>query len=382
MVSSTPSISVVIPVYNEADNIPPLIERLVLTLASMTDQWEIIFVNDGSTDQTQSVLEAYANLEPRVKLIEFRRNYGQTAALAAGIELATKELVVTLDGDLQNDPADIPAMVAELRRGGYDVVHGWRRQRQDGLLLRKLPSRVANWLIARVTKVAVHDLGCALRVMRREIAQELELYGQMHRFIPILAHWRGARSTELITHHYPRRFGRSKYGLERTIGVLLDLLTVKFILDYFSSPMRLFGRLALACMAVGILAALATLAMKVFQSVDMTGNPLLLLAVFSVMVAVQLLSLGFLGELCVRIYYAASEHRNFAIRRLVNFPHSIKVPRVSVDSQLAELPAPTGPSAGPSLRPQRQGADRALRVTSEADAMSTDAAATPATEAA
>lgn len=316
---ANPSISCVVPIFNEEQNIGPLLERLVPVLASLTTDWEIIVVNDGSTDQTQRILEEYAKADCRIRILQLRRNYGQTAALAAGIQRATKDVIVTLDGDLQNDPADIPRMVEELLRGDYDVVHGWRRHRQDAFLLRNLPSRIANWLIRRVTRVPVHDLGCALRVMRREVAQELELYGEMHRFVAVLAHWRGARATELITRHYPRRFGRSKYGLKRTVGVLLDLLTVKFIVDYFSSPMRLFGRLGLGCLFLGFLALCATIAMKVFEGLDMTGNPLLLLGVFSAMVSVQLFSLGLLGELCVRIYYLIERRGSVGIRRAINF---------------------------------------------------------------
>lgn len=318
MSGKAPSISAVIPLYNEEENVPPLIERLVPVLSSLTDNWEIILVNDGSTDGTQAVLEKYAQEDPRIRVIELRGNYGQTAALAAGIHHATKDLVVTLDGDLQNDPADIPQMVGKLLQGNYDVVHGWRRHRRDSFLLRNLPSRVANWLIRRVTRVPVHDLGCALRVMRREIAQELELCGQMHRFIAVLAHWRGARSTEITTHHNPRRFGKSKYGLERTIGVFLDLLTVKFILDYFSSPMRFFGRLGLGCTLIGLLAGAAALSMKILQGVDMTGNPLLLLSVFSFMIGVQFMSLGLLAELCVRVYYTSKGGVTFPIRKCIN----------------------------------------------------------------
>lgn len=345
MKAPEPDLSVVIPVYNEEHNIAPLIERLVLVLASMTDDWEIIFVNDGSSDGTQTVLETFARIEPRIRVIQFRRNYGQTAALAAGIARACKSLVATLDGDLQNDPADLPRMVAELLQGDFDVVHGWRQNRQDHALLRKFPSRVANWLIARVTGLSVHDLGCALRVMRREIAQELELYGEMHRFIPILVHSRGAKSTELVTHHHPRRFGQSKYGLERTFGVLLDLLTVKFLLDYFSSPMRFFGRLALACFGLGVLSLVGTIGMKVLRAVDMTGNPLLLLAVFSTLVGVQLLSLGILGELCIRIYYAAGTRPNFAVRKLVNFDEERSVKTSAAEDRLVELlPHPHFPS--------------------------------------
>ena len=313
-----PSVSVVIPLYNEEENVPVLLERLVPVLGSLTDDWEIILVNDGSTDRTQTVLEQYAQEEPRIRVIELRRNYGQTAALAAGIHHASKELVVTLDGDLQNDPADIPRMVDELLRGNYDVVHGWRRHRQDSFLLRSLPSRIANWLIRKVTRVPVHDLGCSLRVMRKEIAQELELCGQMHRFVAVLAHWRGARSTEIITRHHPRRFGQSKYGLERTIGVFLDLLTVKFILDYFSSPMRFFGRVGIGCILVGLLAGVGTLTMKIVQAVDMTGNPLLLLSVFSFMIGIQFMSLGLLAELCVRVYCTSKGGVIFPIRKCIN----------------------------------------------------------------
>ncbi|MCS7237297.1 MAG: glycosyltransferase family 2 protein [Thermoguttaceae bacterium] len=349
-------LSVVIPVYNEEQNIAPLTERLVLVLASMTDDWEVIFVNDGSADGTQAVLESYAQLEPRIKVIQFRRNYGQTAALAAGIQSASKDLVATLDGDLQNDPADLPRMVAELLSGGYDIVHGWRRNRQDPTLLRKLPSRIANRLITHVTRVPVHDLGCALRVMRREIAQELELYGQMHRFIPILAHWKGARSTEIVTHHHPRRFGRSKYGLERTLGVLLDLLTVKFIVDYLSSPMRFFGRIALVCFAVGILAAFATVGMKLLDGVDMTGNPLLLLAALSAMVGVQFISLGVLGELCIRIYYAAGARSSFAIRKFINFEEQL-CPAAPRAVYLATEPVLSRQSPAAAFAPGKQAED-------------------------
>jgi glycosyltransferase involved in cell wall biosynthesis len=317
-----PGISAVIPLYNEEENVPLLLERLVPVLGSLTDDWEIILVNDGSTDRTQRVLEQYAVEEPRIRVIELRRNYGQTAALAAGIHHASKELVVTLDGDLQNDPADIPRMVDELLRGKYDVVHGWRRHRQDSFLLRSLPSRIANWLIRKVTQVPVHDLGCSLRVMRREIAQELELCGQMHRFVAVLAHWRGARSTEIITRHHPRRFGQSKYGLKRTIGVFLDLLTVKFILDYFSSPMRFFGRVGIGCILVSLLAGVGTLSMKIVQAVDMTGNPLLLLSVFSFMIGIQFMSLGLLAELCVRVYYTSKGGEIFPIRKCINLPEA------------------------------------------------------------
>jgi glycosyltransferase involved in cell wall biosynthesis len=234
----------------------------------------------------------------------------------AGLQLAEGEIIVTLDGDLQNDPADIPMMVAKIEEG-YDLVHGWRKNRQDAWH-RKLPSRIANWLIARSCRFPIHDLGCTLKAIRREIAQELELYGEMHRFIPILAHQRGARCVEVVTRHHPRRFGRTKYGLSRTVRVLLDLITVKYMLDYFASPMKLFGRIGLTCGALGLLAGLTTLGMKLAAGIDMTGNPLMLLTVLSLIGSIQFLSLGLLGEVNARIYYAAQPKQNYAVRRVVS----------------------------------------------------------------
>jgi hypothetical protein len=201
---------------------------------------------------------------------------------------------------------------------GFDLVHGWRQDRHDTLLTRKIPSRLANWLISRTTGFPIHDLGCTLKAIRREIAVELELYGEMHRFIPILAHQRGARCVEMVVRHHPRRFGRTKYGLSRTVRVLLDLLTVKYMLDYFASPMKLLGRFGLACLLVSLLAGVATVAMK-FGGVDMTGNPLMLLAVLGAIAAIQFFSLGLLGEVNARIYYASQPKQNYAIRELVNF---------------------------------------------------------------
>jgi glycosyltransferase involved in cell wall biosynthesis len=237
--------------------------------------------------------------------------------MQAGIEHSRGEAIVTLDGDLQNDPLDIPTLVQKLDEG-YDLVHGWRKQRQDTLVTRKIPSRIANWLIARVTRFPIHDLGCTLKAIRREIAVELELYGEMHRFIPILAHQRGARCVEVVTRHHPRRFGQTKYGLSRTVRVVLDLLTVKYMLDYFASPMKLFGRFGLACLAVALAAGMATIGMKLAAGSDMTGNPLMLLAVLGTMAAIQFFSLGLLGEVSARIYYSAAGRRNYAIRELVN----------------------------------------------------------------
>jgi glycosyltransferase involved in cell wall biosynthesis len=319
------SVSLVIPMYNERDNVQPLYDQLAAVRSKIPDPVEIIFVDDGSRDGTAERLDALAVRDADVKIVRFRRNYGQTAAMQAGIDHASHAVIVTLDGDLQNEPDDIPTMIARLGEG-YDLVHGWRKHRQDALVNRKLPSRLANWLISKTTGFPIHDLGCTLKVMRREIAQELELYGEMHRFIPILAHARGARCLEVPVRHHARRFGQTKYGISRTIRVVLDLITVKYMLDYFASPMKLFGRFGLAGIAVGLIAGVATVAMKLWGDVDMTGNPLLLMTVLSSMLGVQFLSLGLLGEVNARIYFATQANRSYAVRELVNFHSPILLP--------------------------------------------------------
>ncbi|HTN76270.1 MAG TPA: glycosyltransferase family 2 protein [Pirellulaceae bacterium] len=321
------SVSVVVPVYNERENVRLMYDQLVGALPELHRPWEIVFVDDGSKDGSAEELDKLARLDSRVKIVRFRRNYGQTAAMGAGIRHATGDVIVTMDGDLQNDPSDIAMMVRKLDEG-FDLVHGWRKDRQDALLNRKIPSRIANWIISKTTRFPIHDLGCTLKAIRREIAQELEMYGEMHRFIPILAHGRGARCVEVVTQHHPRRFGTTKYGISRTVRVVLDLITVKYMLDYFASPMKLFGRIGLACWLVSLLAGLATVGMKLLANVDMTGNPLLSLTILSTMVGVQFLSLGLLGEVHARVYYATQPNQNYAIRELVNFaPAEVDKPR-------------------------------------------------------
>lgn len=312
------SVSIVVPIYNEVENVPLLYDQLLAVLPELNRSWEIVFVDDGSRDGTAAKLDELAAKDERVKVIRFRRNFGQTAAMHAGLQYASGEVIVTLDGDLQNEPADIPMMVRKLDEG-FDLVHGWRKQRQDAFLNRKLPSKIANWLISRVTRFPIHDLGCTLKAIRRDIARELELYGEMHRFIPILAHQRGARCVEVETRHHPRRFGQTKYGISRTLRVVLDLMTVKYMLDYFASPMKLFGQIGIACGVVGAIAAFATVLMKFIGDIDMTGNPLMLLTVLSLIGSVQFFSLGLLGEVNARIYYASQPKQNFAIRDLINF---------------------------------------------------------------
>ena len=316
-------VSVVIPVYNEYDNILALYRQVTDVMEEFGRSYELLFVDDGSNDGGRELMQSLASTDARVKLVFFRRNYGQTAAMQAGLQLASGEAIVTLDGDLQNEPADIPMMVEKLDEG-YDVVHGWRKNRKDKFFSRRLPSIMANWLISKTTRFPIHDLGCTLKAIRREIGQELELYGEMHRFIPILAHQRGARCVEVVTRHHPRRFGTSKYGISRTFRVVLDLMTVKYLLDYFASPMKLFGTLGLLCAAVGSGSAVTTILMKIFGTIDMTGNPFLLMTVFSFMTSLQFFSLGLLGEVAARIYYGGHAKQNYTVRELVNFdePHA------------------------------------------------------------
>ena len=326
------SLSVVVPIYNEVENLPYLYSGLKEVLGSLNREYEIILVDDGSTDGSLLLMEEMAARDSHVRVLEFRKNFGQTAAMAAGIRAAVGDVIVTMDGDLQNDPADIPRLLDKIDEG-YDLVHGWRKDRQDAFLSRKLPSRIANWLISRVTVFPVHDLGCTLKAIRREIAQELELFGEMHRFIPILARCRGARCAEIVTRHRPRRFGQSKYGLSRTVRVLLDLLTVKYLIQYLPSPMRLFGMLGLVCWTVGIFSAAATVGMKLLQGIDMTGNPLLLLSVGAVMLGGQFIVLGMLGELCVRIYFRVRETEPYAIRRTIQFSEARAQPQTRDDRE-------------------------------------------------
>lgn len=311
-------VSVVVPIHNEEDNLLRLHEELTASLERLGKPYEILLVDDGSRDRSVSLMEEIAARDARVKLILLRRNYGQTSALRAGMDRAQFGAIVTIDGDLQNDPGDIPAMVRKLEEG-YDLVAGWRQDRQDAQLTRKLPSRLANQLIRRVTRVPIRDLGCTLKVLRRPFLAELELYGDMHRFVSILMVQRGARWTEMPTSHRPRVAGVTKYGLWRTVVVLLDLITLKYLLDYSAHPMRLFGGLGLLCLALSALSFVLAAGMKLFGGVDLSGNPLLLLTVLSTLSALQLFSLGILSEVLVRIYYGRAAGRtHYTVRRTTN----------------------------------------------------------------
>ena len=311
------NLSVVIPIKDERDNLGPLHERLHLALDPLGIEYEIVFVDDGSTDGSFLVLEGLAARDERVKVVGLRRNYGQTPALLAGIDWSKGAVIVTMDGDLQNDPADLPRLLAELDKG-YDVVFGLRKNRQDGLLLRKLPSRLGNWLIRKVTGSPFKDMGCTLRAMRRELAESLPLYGELHRFIPVLAQQCGARLTQIDVRHHPRTAGKTKYGLTRSVRVLLDLITLTFLHGYVTRPMHVFGLAGLASMGAGVLSLLATVWMKAHSGLYMTGNPLLLLSALLELVGVQFISLGLIGELLTRTYHESQDKNPYLVRTTLN----------------------------------------------------------------
>jgi glycosyltransferase involved in cell wall biosynthesis len=310
-----PEISVVVPVLNEQDNIGPLYQQMSAVLSGKYE-YEIIFVDDGSSDQSLEVLTSFQKQDARVRIISFRKNFGQTAALAAGFAHARGKIIVAIDADLQNDPADIPRMVSKLDEG-FDVVSGWRKKRHDNVITRLLPSRIANWLISKITGVELHDYGCTLKAYRREVLAETKLYGEMHRFIPALASWSGARIAEIVVNHRPRTAGTTKYGLTRTWKVILDLMTVKFLLSFSTKPIQLFGGWGLISFFLGALSGLAVILMKVIKKTDMTGNPLLYLTILFVMISVQFILMGLMAELLVRTYHESQNRPTYVIREIL-----------------------------------------------------------------
>jgi glycosyltransferase involved in cell wall biosynthesis len=311
------AVSVVIPVFNEDGNIRPLYDSLVASLESLGRSFELIVVDDGSTDDTWTQLLEVAAHDPRLKLVKLRRNYGQTAAMAAGFDHSRGEIIIPLDGDLQNDPADIARLLDKIDEG-YDVVSGWRRDRKDGMV-RRLPSRMANWLIGRVTGVRLHDYGCTLKAYRAEIVRETRLYGEMHRFLPALAHQAGARITEIPVTHHPRTSGKSKYGLGRTFKVLLDLLTVKFLSVWSTKPSYLFGGSGAILCLVGALFVSWTAYQKLFNGIYVYRQPSLLVGVFLFTIGFNLIMLGLLAELIVRTHHESQAKPVYLVRERLNF---------------------------------------------------------------
>jgi glycosyltransferase involved in cell wall biosynthesis len=311
------NLSVIIPIKDERENLGPLSEQLRRALNPLVLDYEIIFVDDGSVDGSFAILEKLAHADGRVKVVRLRRNFGQTAALQAGIDWSSGEILVTLDGDLQNDPADIPCLLEKLSEG-YDAVLGQRANRQDHVLVRKIPSFLGNWLIRTVTGVHIKDMGCTLRAMRRDLAEALPLYGEMHRFVPVLAQQYGARLTQIPVHHHPRSAGKTKYNLTRTFRVLLDLITIKFLHSYLTRPMHILGLAGLVSIGLGVVSLLVTIWMKAHRGIFMTGNPFLLLSVMLELVGVQFISMGLIGEVLSRTYFESQGKSAYGVRSTIN----------------------------------------------------------------
>ena len=305
-------LSVVVPLYNEEESLPHLVQQLTDALRPSGERFELVLVNDGSSDRTAEVLEQLSHKVPELVAVLLRKNYGQTAAMAAGFDVAQGDVIVSLDGDLQNDPADIPKLLATLREG-YDLVSGWRHQRQDAALQRKLPSKIANRLIGRVTGVRLHDYGCSLKAYRREVLSDMRLYGELHRFLPALAFIEGARITEVKVNHRARQYGSSKYGIDRTFRVLMDLLTVWFMKRFLTRPMYVFGFAGLVAIATSLIASTYLLVIKLMGA-DIGHRPLMTLAVVLGLAGIQLFCFGLLAELLIRTYHESQDRPIYRIR--------------------------------------------------------------------
>jgi glycosyltransferase involved in cell wall biosynthesis len=312
------NLSLVIPVYNEQDNLPNLFDALYATLNTIQKSWEVILVDDGSRDKSLEVLKEYAQKDPEhIRVISFRRNFGQTAAIAAGLDYSQGEIIILLDADMQNDPADIPMMLAKLDEG-YDLVSGWRKNRKDNALTRNFPSMLANSLISRVTGVHLHDYGCTLKAYRRDVLEGFRLYGEMHRFIPVYANSVGANITEVPVRHHPRKFGKTKYGLERTVKVVLDLFTVKFLVSYASKPIYLFGGAGSFLMFVSTLIMLYLFIRRIFFFVSIANSPLLQMSAMFFILGVQSILMGLIAEQLVRTYHESQRKPTYTVRTKIN----------------------------------------------------------------
>jgi glycosyltransferase involved in cell wall biosynthesis len=310
-------LSIVVPIYNEEESINALYVKITEALVGSGIEYELILVDDGSSDHSYMLLKSIATEDSRLKVIRFRRNFGQTAAMAAGFDAATGRVVVPMDGDLQNDPTDIPRLLAKIDEG-YDVVSGWRKDRKDTFVNRKLPSMIANGLISKFTGVHLHDYGCTLKAYRKEVLEGINLYGEMHRFVPALASQVGAKVTELPVKHHPRLYGTSKYGISRTVRVVLDLMTVKFLLSYSTKPIQLFGKWGVYTLLAGLLSCSATVYMKLFEHMSMNRNPLWILTIFLFFMGIQFIVLGLLGELNARTYYEAQGKPIYVVKERLN----------------------------------------------------------------
>jgi len=305
-------ISITIPVYNEAENLPLLYERLRAILDQVASSWEIVLVNDGSSDNSGEILDNLAANDGRVKVIHFRKNFGQTAAMMAGVDHARGEVIIPMDADLQNDPQDIPRLLQKLDEG-YDVVSGWRKDRKDQAMKRNFLSRVANRLISMISGVHLHDYGCSLKAYRRSVIKDVKLYGEMHRFIPIYASWFGARITEIPVAHYPRKFGRSKYGVDRVLKVLLDLIVVNFLARYGQKPMYVFGTVGVASLVLSFLSGIWAVYLKIFEGKDFITTPVPLLVVMTFLTGAMCILMGLLAELIMRTYFESQGKSTYLV---------------------------------------------------------------------
>ncbi len=316
-----PKLSLFLPVYNEEENLEDLQEKIIASMEGFGHSFEVIYVDDGSTDRSLEILKGFAARDRRVRVIAFRRNYGQTAAMSAGIDAARGEILIPMDADLQNDPADIGRLLAKLDEG-YDVVSGWRRNRRDAFMTRTLPSRIANWLISHIGGVSLHDYGCSLKAYRREVLKGVHLYGEMHRFIPIYASWAGGRVAEIPVVHYPRKAGKSKYGLSRTIKVIFDLVTIKFMASYLTKPLYVFGWAGVLAFLISVLSATFAVLMKYAgwpHHADFIQTPLPVLAMIMLVLGIQLILMGLIAEMVVRTYHESQDKPIYTIKAKIGF---------------------------------------------------------------
>lgn len=310
-------VSIFIPVYNEEENIELLHRQIREALDKQSFSYEVIYVDDGSKDGSYNLLKKIALVESNIKVIKFRRNFGQTAAMSAGIDAAEGTILIPMDSDLQNDPNDVPALLNKVNEG-YDVVSGWRKNRKDTFVDRKLPSMIANKIISWISGVKLHDYGCTLKAYRSEVLKDVKLYGELHRFIPICASWVGAKVTEIPVNHHERKFGKSKYGIDRTFKVILDLILMKFLTDYKTKPIYFFGGISSISFLLSIVSFISAVYLKVFNSIDLDGTPLPVLGAMFFTVAIQIFMMGILADLIMRTYYESQNKTTYAIQETIN----------------------------------------------------------------
>lgn len=313
-----PELSLFLPVLDEEENLRPMHAKIQSALDALGKTAEVIYVDDGSTDKSLSILKDIAAGDDRVRVISLRRNYGQTAAMSAGIDAAKGEILIPMDADLQNDPADISRLLEKLDEG-YDVVSGWRKNRQDKLVSRKIPSQIANRIISWIGGVPLHDYGCSLKAYRREVIQDVRLYGEMHRFIPIYASWAGARVAEIPVDHHARTMGKSKYGISRTIKVVFDLITIKFMAEYHTKPLYVFGAFGMLAFFIAMIAGIWAVVLKLWQGVSFILTPLPIITVVMLAISVQFFLMGLLAELLVRTYHESQDKAIYAVRERIGF---------------------------------------------------------------